>query len=74
MIIKMCKDDCTTHAPFRHIIVTTKREVVRIHGRRTVRPSRTFVVCAFCRHDVTFNRPLNRCDCPASCHANARMP
>lgn len=68
--------DADKHLPFRHFLVTTPVQVViRKQGRQKITSiigGSEFVICAFCKHWV--ERAIGeKCQCPASCHAEVTL-
>lgn len=65
-MIMLCKAETCEHwkeFSFAHLVVTS--------GGSAKNPARQFIVCAFCRHDVS--QVKIGCECQASCHALARI-
>lgn len=60
-----------SHAPFEHEIITTPVQVVFAKGKTSIIGGIQMIVCTACGHWI--ERPmLRKCECIASCHAEAR--
>lgn len=69
--------DSDEHAPFAHFLVAIPERTIVTKDPKSRKkklgtiPATEYVVCYFCGHWVNRPIPASKCNCPASCHAEA---